>query len=219
MLEIDIVPREFGDMADSITIGRLAKASGLSRSTLLYYDRMGLLCPVNRSQGNYRLYSAGDVERLRWIRCYRDAGIPLRQIAQILGGGGRTGAPSAAVLKHHLRFLDEQINTLRNQQRQAILLLEQITSGSSARASGEVDVRPPRALSAGRKKHFVQKEIDMVNKKRWVEIMKAAGFKEDDMRNWHRQFERLEPQAHQEFLESLGIEAAEIRQIRQSSAS
>jgi len=50
----------------------------------------------------------------------------------------------------------------------------------------------------------------MVNKERWVEIMRAAGLTDEAMRNWHIQFERMEPEAHQEFLESLGIEAAEI---------
>ena len=55
----------------------------------------------------------------------------------------------------------------------------------------------------------------MVTKDRWVEIMRAAGFTDEDMHNWHRQFERLEPEAHQEFLESLGIEAGEIASIRE----
>ena len=54
----------------------------------------------------------------------------------------------------------------------------------------------------------------MITKDRWVEIMRAAGLSDDDMHNWHRQFERLEPDAHQEFLESLSIDAGEIQQIR-----
>jgi len=33
----------------------------------------------------------------------------------------------------------------------------------------------------------------MINKERWVEIMRAAGFKEKDMHNWHIQFEKMEP--------------------------
>jgi hypothetical protein len=37
------------------------------------------------------------------------------------------------------------------------------------------------------------------------------------MWNFHRQFERMEPEAHEEFLQSLGIEAAEISQIRATS--
>jgi len=40
---------------------------------------------------------------------------------------------------------------------------------------------------------------------------------DEDMQNWHRQFEKLEPEAHQEFLESLQIDDNEIKQIRQWS--
>jgi hypothetical protein len=54
----------------------------------------------------------------------------------------------------------------------------------------------------------------MVNKDRWVEIMRAAGLSEADMMNWHKQFEALEPKNHQEFLELLGIPAADITRIR-----
>lgn len=43
----------------------------------------------------------------------------------------------------------------------------------------------------------------MVNKKRWVEIMVAAGFGEEEMTKWHQKFEELEPLEHQKFLESL----------------
>ncbi len=57
----------------------------------------------------------------------------------------------------------------------------------------------------------------MINKDRWVEIMRAAGLSDQDMHNWHRQFERLEPEAHQEFLQSLSIPAAEIDSIRRWS--
>jgi len=59
----------------------------------------------------------------------------------------------------------------------------------------------------------------MINKERWVEIMRSAGLDEQDMRNWHIQFEKMEPVAHQEFLESLGIKAAEISLIREWSRS
>lgn len=57
----------------------------------------------------------------------------------------------------------------------------------------------------------------MINKSRWVEIMRAAGLNEDDMHNWHAEFEKMEPQDHQEFLESLGIEPDEINKIREYS--
>ncbi len=57
----------------------------------------------------------------------------------------------------------------------------------------------------------------MVNKDRWVEIMKAAGLDEEAMRNWHKQFEAMEPKSHQELLESLNISQDEIKAIRQWS--
>jgi MerR family transcriptional regulator, thiopeptide resistance regulator len=56
----------------------------------------------------------------------------------------------------------------------------------------------------------------LVNKERWVEIMHAAGLSEQDMHNWHVQFELMEPEAHQEFLESLKIPQPEIERIRQN---
>ncbi len=54
----------------------------------------------------------------------------------------------------------------------------------------------------------------MVTKERWVEIMSAAGLSDQDMMNWHRKFEAMEPNEHQKFLESLGIAPDEIRKIR-----
>ena len=57
-------------------------------------------------------------------------------------------------------------------------------------------------------------ESTMVTKQRWVEIMQAAGFTKTDMIKWHQKFEQMEPQEHQAFLESLGIEQEEIKNIR-----
>ena len=57
----------------------------------------------------------------------------------------------------------------------------------------------------------------MMTKDRWVAIMRAAGFGEDDMRRWHTEFEKAAPAEHQEFLEFLHINAAEITKIREWS--
>ena len=156
-------------MTDAITVGQLAKQVGLSRSTLLYYDRLGLLHPGNRSRGDYRLYDRDDLRRLRRICLYRNMGLPLKEIAQLLGREGDEGSPSADILERHLGFLESQIESLQHQQRQVIKLLEQLPAlspgkstpdarreqavnlhkelpaRSSARASGQANVRRPRA--------------------------------------------------------------------------
>jgi len=172
-----------------VTIGALAKASGLARSTLLYYDRLGLLQPSGRSAREYRLYSPADVARLEQICIYRHMGIPLREIAEILGDADDDTA--AAILRRRLQSLEHEIDDLRRQQRCIVRLLKQ----------GEL-----------------QQENEMLTKERWTAVMKAAGFTDDAMHQWHIQFEKMEPDAHQEFLASLGIDDAEIKHIRKWSA-
>jgi len=54
----------------------------------------------------------------------------------------------------------------------------------------------------------------MITKEKWVSIMKAAGFTEEDIHRWHAEFEKAAPNEHQEFLEFLNIPAEEIRSIR-----
>src|ERR1017187_2491182 len=79
-----------------LTVTKLARACKLSRSALLYYESIGLLPRPRRTGGNYRTYSEKDVERLRQICVYRDAGAPLKDIRSILDGP-RNGAAAAPV--------------------------------------------------------------------------------------------------------------------------
>lgn len=67
-----------------ITISQLAKRFRLSRSTLLYYDAQGVLSPCGRTAAGYRQYDENDAVRLEKICLYRGAGLPLRDIRQIL---------------------------------------------------------------------------------------------------------------------------------------
>ena len=68
------------------TIGALIKRFKLSRSTLLYYDKIGLLTPSARSDAGYRLYTDNDLKRMEQIALYKEAGLALEAIAQLLGG-------------------------------------------------------------------------------------------------------------------------------------
>ena len=171
-----------------VTISFLAKASGLSRSTLLYYDRLGLLKPSGRSRAGYRLYAKAEVERLEEICMYRQIGIPLEEMKTLLDTTGTTA--SLDILQRRLRKLDREIAHFRRQQHIIVELLKQ---------------------------KQLQEGVEMLSKDRWVDIMRAAGFSDEDMHNWHVQFEKMEPDAHQEFLVSLGIEKAEIQKIREWS--
>jgi len=56
-----------------------------------------------------------------------------------------------------------------------------------------------------------------IGKDGWVAILRATGLDEAAMHRWHIEFERMAPDAHQDFLESLGLSKAEITRIRQWS--
>ena len=170
------------------TIGQLAKLFGLSRSALLYYDQIGILSPSARSASNYRLYSDGDARRMERINLYREAGLSLEAISSLL----RDDSDSVpALLEHHLQELSRQIARLRHQQH----LIGELLGNAQA-------LRGSRSLT----------------KDQWVALLASSGMTEDGMSKWHAEFEKNFPDAHQDFLESLGIPEEEITMIRNFSA-
>jgi MerR family transcriptional regulator, thiopeptide resistance regulator len=170
-----------------LTVTRLARACGLSRSTVLYYESVGLLQPARRTGGNYRMYGDRDLARLRQVCVYREAGLTLADIRAILD---RPRSDAAAVLQRRFVEIGAEIETLRARQREIARLLE-----------GTQKLR----------------RMKMVTKQKWVEVMQNAGFTEEQMRNWHKEFEKAAPSEHQEFLEFLHIPADEVNRIRQWS--
>lgn len=66
------------------TIGQLARAVGVPTSTLRYYERAKILRPDGRSGGNYRVYGAAALERLRFIRAAQANGFTLDDISMLL---------------------------------------------------------------------------------------------------------------------------------------
>ena len=206
-----------------LTVGQLARATGLSRSTLLYYHRTGLLKPGGRSAAGYRLYTQVDRERCEQICFFRKMGIPLADIAGMLAHSQAAGE-TGRILERRLHTLATQIETLQGQQRDIIRLLEQLSprqSGQTPKTKRRNTRRKPRARELGeiRLNHPNQpdKENTVISKQRWVEIMTAAGFSEQSMQEWLKTFERMEPQGHQEFLESLSLDQDEIARIRKWS--
>ncbi|HWR36623.1 MAG TPA: MerR family transcriptional regulator [Clostridia bacterium] len=170
-----------------LTVSQLARSCGLSRTTVLYYESIGLLVPAFRSNGNYRKYSERELERLRQICAYRNAGLKLDDIRTLLDSHIND---ASAVLKRRLVELDKEIEALREHQTAILRLLKADES---------------------------LWRTDVITKEKWVSIMRAAGFSDDDMHRWHVQFEQNAPEEHQEFLEYLHIPVDEIRSIREWS--
>jgi DNA-binding transcriptional MerR regulator len=107
-----------------LTVTKLARQCGLSRTALLYYESIGLMPAPRRSYGNYRSYSEADARRLAQICAYRNAGLKLEDIRVILDR--RTG-DAAGVLKRRLLELDAEIQLLRTHQQSILKLLQHTT--------------------------------------------------------------------------------------------
>lgn len=66
------------------TVKELADISGVSSRTLRYYDAIDLLKPADTSPAGYRLYDESNVDRLQHILFYKELGLSLKEIKEIL---------------------------------------------------------------------------------------------------------------------------------------
>ncbi|MFI9605341.1 MerR family transcriptional regulator [Streptomyces sp. NPDC052043] len=92
-----------------LTIGELARVTGLTVRTIRYWSDEGVLPPVARSTGGYRLFDAACVARLELIRTLRELGLGLAEVRRVLAGE-RTVAEVAAA---HVVALDARIRSLK----------------------------------------------------------------------------------------------------------
>ncbi|MDF2874926.1 MAG: transcriptional regulator, MerR family, partial [Sporomusa sp.] len=157
------------------TIGKLAHRFNLSRSTLLYYDSIGLLSPAERGNSNYRLYSETDCQRLEQIAIYRQAGLSLQQIKEILDN---TKCNIAASLETKIEEINDEINMLRQQQHFIIQFLQN---------------------------NQLLERVGIIPKDALVELLQSAGVDERTQWKFHNQFEKKFPEKHESFLQLLGL--------------
>ena len=126
------------------TIGRIGEIFNISRSTLLYYDAIGLLSPSSRSPAGYRLYSGADKRKLEQVRMFRDLGVPLRSIRSFLD---RKGDKLTPVLLKRLLAINSQICALRGQQRSILSMIE--TEGTLKGSKKTLRAHAPLGREAG----------------------------------------------------------------------
>ncbi|MEA4893358.1 MAG: MerR family transcriptional regulator [Peptococcaceae bacterium] len=126
------------------TINKLAKLAGVSARTLRYYDELGLLSPARVSANGYRIYGQKEIDRLQQILFYRELGVPLVEIGQILESKDFDGF---SALQNHLA-------ALLAKRRQLDLLIANVEKTIRAR-KGEIMMSDQEKFEG-----FLQKLID-----------------------------------------------------------
>ena len=91
---------------------KLAQMADISTRTLRYYDEIGLLKPARINSSGYRIYGETEVDRLQQILFYRELGVSLESIRDIVTSPSFNGAQ--ALREHHEKLLAkrEQLNRL-----------------------------------------------------------------------------------------------------------
>lgn len=123
-------------------IGELADLAGVSPRTIDYYTQVGLLHECRRSGGNYRLYGAEALERLKVIRAYREQGLHLSAIQARLAMS-RDG--DGEVLQGHL----EQIRGLVDQMVRECAEIAEAKARLRAAAARDQQMRAALSRMAG----------------------------------------------------------------------
>ena len=84
----------------TLRVGELARRTGKTVRALHLYEEIGLLRPVHRTKGGFRLFSPASVARVQWIDKLKDAGFSLQELRQFIDAVG-DGSASTAMRRVH----------------------------------------------------------------------------------------------------------------------
>ncbi|WP_127794588.1 MerR family transcriptional regulator [Agromyces sp. LHK192] len=103
---------------DEYTPAEVVEATGFSLDTLRYYEREGLVGPIERTPGGRRRYRQSDVAWLDLIKCLRDTGMPIADLKRycVLSQDASTLVERLALLEAHDRVVQADIDRLRERQ-------------------------------------------------------------------------------------------------------
>lgn len=100
---------------NGMTIQQAARETGLSAHTLRYYERIGLISPVDRAPNGHRRYTEDDVGWIGFLNKLRATGMPIakmKQYADLQRQDGDTLAERLALLEEHRREVKKRIQEL-----------------------------------------------------------------------------------------------------------
>ena len=138
---------------------KLGQLAGISTRTLRYYDEIGLLKPLRINSSGYRIYGSTEVDRLQQILFYRELGVNLDSIKEIMTSETFDGA--TALKEHREKLLEKRA--------QLDLLIENVDKS--------IQLTERKIIMSDKEKFegFKQKLVDENEKKYGKEIREKYG--------------------------------------------
>ncbi|WP_163100772.1 MerR family transcriptional regulator [Peribacillus alkalitolerans] len=162
------------------TVQKLGQLAGISNRTLRYYDEIGILKPARMNSSGYRIYGQAEVDRLQQILFFRELGLSLEKIKEIVTAPSFNGAE--ALKEHREKLLDK-----RNQLDLLIANVEK----SIALTEGRITMSDKEKFEG-----FKQKMIDDNEKKYGKEIREKYG--DDAVNNSNEKVKNMTKEQHEE---------------------
>lgn len=123
------------------TVQKLSKLAGISTRTLRYYDEIGILKPARINSSKYRIYGQEEVDRLQQIMLYREMGVNLETIHEIMSS--KVFDETAALKEHLVKLLA--------QKQQIEMLITNVEKTISSR-EGKIKMKDNEKFSGFKKK-------------------------------------------------------------------
>lgn len=128
---------------ETYQIGELAARGGVTRDTLRYYERLGLLPQVPRTGGGFRRYSPAALERLRFIKQAQTLGLTLHEVGDLIRhqdrGGGRRCRQVRDLLQAKLDDLQHKLAELEAFRRTLAGFLEECEQALASQQTARRD--------------------------------------------------------------------------------
>ena len=124
-------------MERPLTVGHIARATGVPAKTIRYYEQVGVLPVPRRSAAGYRHYARHDVHRLLFIRRARALGLSLATLKALMAaldsGECQTMRPRLhALVTEQLRAVQQQIVACQRLERQLAQVLQRLQTAAPA---------------------------------------------------------------------------------------
>ena len=162
------------------TVQKLARLAGISTRTLRYYDEIGLLPPARTSASGYRIYGQVEVDRLQQILLYRELGVTLETIREIVTDPAFD----------RLRALREHREQLLNRRRQLDLIITSVEN-TIAMTEGRMPINDKEKFDG-----FKQTMVADNEKKYGKEIRERYG--DDSVKRSNEKVLNMTPEQYEE---------------------